>query len=183
MEDSALLYIASTYGFIRSRLFTNKNNRRLKRDILSEANVSVSEANVSVSEANISDEANISEANTNALNSQEAEKFIREIIYEVISEAMKASLSEASLSEAYLSEAMKASLSEASLSEASLSEANLSEAMKANVSEAMKASLSESSLSESINIDDSWYRFDNLKIYHCHIPIVSNELSDSGDDF
>ena len=141
MEDSTLLYIASTYGFIRSRLFTNKNNRRLKRDILS-----VSEANISVSEAN-----------TNALHSQEVETIIREIIYEVIDEV----ISEASLS----------------LSEASLS---VSEAMKVSVSE---ASLSEASLSESINIDDSWYGFDNLKIYHCHIPIISNELSDSGDDF
>ena len=136
MEDSTLLYIASTYGFIRSRfirsrLFTNNNKRRLKRDILS-----VSEANISVSEAN-----------TNALHSQEVETIIREIIYEVIDEV----ISEASLS----------------VSEASLS-----------VSEAMKASLS-----ESINIDDSWYGFDNLKIYHCHIPIISNELSDSGDDF
>jgi len=153
MDDTALLYIASTYWFIRSRsrLFTNNNKRRLKKDILS------------VSEA------------TNALHSQEVETIIREIIYEVIdevvSEAMKVSESETIIREIIdevISEAMKV---------------NVSEAMKVNVSEAMKVNVSESSLSESINIGDSWYEFDNLKIYHCHIPIVSNELSDSGDEF
>ena len=163
MEDSTLLYIASTYGFIRSRLFTNKNNRRLKRDILS------------VSEANIS-EANISEANTNALHSQEVETIIREIIDEVISEANVSDEAEKFIREIIyevidevISEAMKVSVSE--------TEMIIREIIDEVIDE------KNTNLSESINIDDSWYGFDNLKIYHCHIPIVSNELSDSGDDF
>jgi hypothetical protein len=125
-------YIASTYGYIRSSIFKNNNrkNRRLKRDLLS-----VSEAN----QANVS----VSEANT----------LVREIIDEIINNA---------------------------LSEANVS---VSEANQANIYE-IDIKMNNSCMTESY-MTESWcteYNIDSVKIYHCHIPILSNE-SDDDDDF
>jgi hypothetical protein len=40
-------------------------------------------------------------------------------------------------------------------------------------------------MEDSCNMEDSWsiaYDIDNVKIYHCHIPVISNESDYDSED-
>ena len=127
-------YLASTYCYLRSRIFNNKKKRRL---IL------------------------------NAYDKSENDKDIKYILDEIINQVCL-------VKENVCENASDVTASHANEIDATANDTSGTSATNANIYEI------------DINMEDSWsleYGINHVKIYHCHIPIMSIDSDNDYDDF
>ena len=127
-------YLASTYCYLRSRIFNNKKKRRL---IL------------------------------NAYDKSENDKDIKYILDEIINQVCL-------VKENVCENASDVTASHANEIDATANDTSGTSAMNANIYEI------------DVNMEDSWsleYGINHVKIYHCHIPIMSIDSDNDYDDF